>query len=124
MRTTIFFPKAMRRILRRHGLLAGAMMLTASAQAVTLSGRLTDESVGLSGITINYNWTGPFGGTGSGSVVSGANGNWSSPGWGPSTAVTFTPSQGGYSWSPGSRSINTGLSGDQEIGRASCRARE
>jgi len=96
---------------RWHGLLAGCVMLATSAQAaITLSGRVTDGGVGLSGIRINYSWIGPFNGTGSDFATTDGNGNWSSSGWGPGYSVTIAPSQAGYTWSPPSRSVNTGLS--------------
>ncbi len=97
--------------LLRLGVCLGYLGLMASAQAVDLSGRLTDNGAGLSGVRINYTWSSPFG-SGSGSVTSRSGGNWSSTGWGPFTAVTFRPSQTGYSWSPPSISYNTGVSGN------------
>src|SRR5688572_23082839 len=47
---------------RGHLLLAGCVMLATSAHALTLSGRVTDDGLGLSGIRINYEWVGPLGG--------------------------------------------------------------
>src|SRR5688572_26594298 len=54
--------RAPRLLSRWLGLLAGCAMLATSAQALTLSGRLTDDGIGLSGVRINYHWTGPLGG--------------------------------------------------------------
>ncbi len=94
-------------------MIATGLMLTMSARAVTLSGRLTDDTIGISGVTINFKWT-VFGVPRSHTVQSDASGNWSSPDWAPALAVTVSPSvegsQTGYSWSPSSRLINTGVS--------------
>jgi hypothetical protein len=101
---------------RWHGLLAGCVMLSTSAHALTLSGRVTDDGLGLSGIRINYSWVGPLGGTDTGFVTTDANGNWSSPNWGPATSITLTPAQSaGYSWSPANRPVSTGA-GLSDIG--------
>jgi hypothetical protein len=101
---------------RWHGLVAGCVMLSTSAHALTLSGRVADDGLGLGGIRINYSWVGPLGGTDSGFVTTDANGNWSSPSWGPATSITLTPAQStGYSWSPPSRTVSTGA-GLSDIG--------
>jgi hypothetical protein len=92
-------------------LLAGGLMLAASAHAATLSGRVTDVSgVPLSGIRINYNWTGPLGGEGGDFKITDGNGNWSSPNWTPGYSVNIRPAPSAYTWTPSSRSINTTLS--------------
>jgi len=100
---------------RWHGLLAGCVMLSTSAHALTLSGRVTDDGLGLSGIRINYTWSSPFA-SGDDFVTTDANGNWSSPSWGPATSIALTPAQSaGYSWTPSSRTVSTGA-GLSDIG--------
>src|SRR5688500_18552299 len=109
MKTTTFLLESRMRSLRWHGLLLiGSLLMATSVQAaVTISGRVTDDGVGLSGIRINYSWSSPVS-SGSGFVVSDGNGNWSSGGWGPATSIDVAPSQLGFTWSPSERSTSTG----------------
>jgi hypothetical protein len=99
------------RATRLWAALAGLLLLGLNVHAATFSGRVTDSGVGIGGIRVNYNWTGPFGQTGSGFVTTDGNGNWSSGGWGPSTSVNFRPAQTGYGFSPTSRSVSTDIFG-------------
>lgn len=100
------------RLLAGFGVWTGCLFLAGPAEAITLSGRVVDDGVGLSGVRINYTWS-SLRDRGSGFVISGANGNWSSAGWGPLTTVILTPSQPGYSWIPASHTVETELTRDR-----------
>ena len=80
---------------------AAFLLITPSARAVTYSGRVTDNGVGVQGVTISYTWSGL-----PGAVTTDVNGNWSSSGWISGFAVTFSASQAGYTFS-GARSFTT-----------------
>src|SRR5688572_22558211 len=98
----------------RSCLLATVLFVAGTAEAITYSGRVMDQSSGtpVQGVRINYSWAGA-----PGFVTTDANGNWSSSGWiNVGGSVTFTPDQSGlYAFSPGSRSYTIGFSSVSDV---------
>jgi len=78
--------------------------------AANFSGNIKDDGQNLGGVRVNYSWSSVFS-SGSGYVTTSSSGNWSSTGWGALTTINFSPSQSGYSFSPGTRSVSTDIVG-------------